>query len=75
MLVRAPTRTVTFKKADGAAKSKVILVTKDEKKLVLRRHVGRLGRCRDRVPEDAAPEGTEVTFGGIDNTPPPVLAG
>lgn len=72
MLVRAPTRTVTFKKADGAPKSKVILVTKDNQKLAcIVTSVDSAG-VAIACPEDAAPEGTEVTFGGIDNTPPPV---
>ena len=72
MLVRAPTRTVTFKKADGAPKSKVILVTKDNQKLsCVVTSVDSAG-VAIACPEDAAPEGTEVTFGGIDNTPPPV---
>ena len=72
MLVRAPTRTVTFKKADGAPKSKVLLVTKDGQKLsCVVTSVDSAGSAIT-CPEDAAPEGTEVTFGGLDNTPPPV---
>lgn len=72
MLVRAPTRTVTFKKADGAPKSKVLLVTKDGQKLsCIVTSVDAAGSAI-ACPEDAAPEGTEVTFGGLDNTPPPV---
>jgi len=72
MLVRAPTRTVTFKKADGAPKSKVILVTKDNQKLSCVVTSVDTAGVAIACPEDAAPEGTEVTFGGIDNTPPPV---
>src|SRR6185312_13972928 len=70
MLVRAPTRTVTFKKADGAAKSKVVLVTKDNKKLACVVTSVDSAGVAIACPEDSAPEGTEVTFGGIDNTPP-----
>ena len=61
MLVRAPTRTATFKKADAAAKSKVVLVTKDSKKLsCVVTSVDSAG-VAIACPEDSAPEGTEVT--------------
>lgn len=72
MLVREPTRTVTFKQADPAAgpKARVILVTKDGAKLACVVTLSDANGTTIECPENAAPEGTEVTFGGVDMTPP-----
>jgi hypothetical protein len=73
MLVRERTRTVTFKQADPAAgpKARVILVTKDGAKLACVVTLSDANGTTIECPENAAPEGTEVTFGGVDMTPPP----
>jgi len=70
MLLRAPTRTVTFKKADGGPKTRVILQTKDKKQLSCIVTSNDSAGVAITCPMDAADEGTEVTFVGIDTTPP-----
>jgi hypothetical protein len=70
MLLRAPTKTVTFKKADAGPKSRVLLVTKDNKKLSCVVTSADAAGVAIECPEDAAPDGTEVTFGGVDTSPP-----
>ncbi len=72
MLVREPTRTVTFKKADPTAgpKARVILVTKDNAKLSCVVTSSDASGTTIECPQNSADEGTEVTFGGVDTTPP-----
>jgi hypothetical protein len=72
MLVHAPTKMVTFKKADAGPKSRVLLVTKDGKKLSCVVASADSSGVSMTCPDDAAPAGTEVTFGGVDTSPAPV---
>ncbi|MEO8842824.1 MAG: hypothetical protein ABI591_13865 [Kofleriaceae bacterium] len=70
-LLRAPTKTVTFKKADAGPKSRVLLVTKDNKKLSCVVTSTDASGVVIECPDDAAADGTEVTFGGVDTSPVP----
>ena len=72
MLVHAPTKMVTFKKADAGPKSRVWLVTKDGQKLSCVVASSDSSGVSMICPDDAAPAGTEVTFGGVDTSPAPV---
>jgi hypothetical protein len=65
---------VTFKKADGAATgTRVVLIGKADSK-----HTSCITTSADpnaimiQCPADAIAEGAEVTYGGIDPSPPPV---
>lgn len=71
MLLHAPTKTVTFKKADAGPKSRVLLVTNDNKKLSCVVTSADATGVAIECPDDAAPAGTEVTFGGVDTSPTP----
>lgn len=71
MLLHAPTKTVTFKKADAGPKSRVLLVTQDNKKLSCVVTSADTSGVAIECPDDAAPDGTEVTFGGVDTSPTP----
>ena len=73
MLLRAPTKTVTFKKADAGPKSRVILVTKDNQKLSCVVTSADASGVAIECPDAAASDGTEVTFGGVDTSPTPSL--
>ncbi len=72
-LTQPAVRTVTFKKADGAATgTRVVVVGKADSK-----HTSCVTTSADpnaimiQCPADAIAEGAEVTYGGIDPSPPP----
>ena len=71
-LVHSATRVAKFTKADGGLKTRVVLVSKgDGKKLSCIVAMADASGITVECPADAAPEGTEVTFGGVDTSPPP----
>ena len=72
-LTQPAVRTVTFKKADGASTgTRVVLIAKTDSK-----HTSCITTSADpnaimiQCPADAIGEGAEVTYGGIDPSPPP----
>lgn len=70
-LIRSPMRIVTFKIAEGEPKSRVILVSKASgRKLPCTVVKVDTNGTTIECPLDVAPANTEVTFGGIDTSPP-----
>lgn len=70
-LIHAPLRTVTFKNASGEPKTRVLLVShaSGRKLPCVVAKVDAAGTTIE-CPLDVAPAGAEVTFGGIDTSPP-----
>jgi hypothetical protein len=74
-LTQPALRIATFAKADGAtANARVLLVNKaDGKQLSCTVASVDPGAIAIACPTDVAAEGADVTYGGIDTTPPPVV--
>jgi cytoskeletal protein RodZ len=63
----------TFKKTDPAvaADARVLLAVKGSEQKLSCKVVDASNGTKIACPHDAAPEGSEVTFAGVDNSPPP----
>ena len=71
-IARDPVLIATFKSAPSTpVATRVLLATKEGAKLSCSVAAADPGALKVACPKDAAPEGTEVTFVGVDPSPPP----